>query len=449
VDATGHVRKKRWRVPLLIVAVVLVMIAAAFAWYSRDDAPPDDADLRLIRETIPDEENAFTYIKQAVDALNLPEDYDEKERIRDLIEPDQWDEALAAEVLGRNEKALELMAQAAQCARCQFPEVTGFDTRLPYLSPCRDMARLGAIRAEQLLRQGKENEAFDQVMVGLRFGHRIQDSANCVVTYLVGVSVTGLAKGQIESILPRTSLTADQLKPYIAELGDYRPSERGLINAHKTEYAVQARLVDDFAAGRRTFGSMSFEAETGESCQHSGVRAFLIRARNTFTLKPNRTKRLFASTMRLFIRNAPRFYADIEPYAPWEMPETRDERLKLAFDGNSCGVILHAMLTRSLRHVAAVKARADSSISAMQMLIALRCHQLERGDLPDALDELVPAYFESVPLDAFDGQPLKYSKEKRIIYSVDTNLIDDGGQHELDRTLDQDAGRDWVWKIEF
>ena len=34
---------------------------------------------------------------------------------------------------------------------------------------------------------------------------------------------------------------------------------------------------------------------------------------------------------------------------------------------------------------------------------------------------------EAVPLDPFDGQPLRYSKERRIIWSVGENLRDDGG----------------------
>jgi len=34
---------------------------------------------------------------------------------------------------------------------------------------------------------------------------------------------------------------------------------------------------------------------------------------------------------------------------------------------------------------------------------------------------------DQVPTDDFDGQPLRYSRERKIVYSVGRNLKDDGG----------------------
>ena len=44
----------------------------------------------------------------------------------------------------------------------------------------------------------------------------------------------------------------------------------------------------------------------------------------------------------------------------------------------------------------------------------------------------MPEYIEAVPLDDFDGQPMRYSKPKRVIYSVGEDLQDDGGDEEKD-----------------
>ena len=43
------------------------------------------------------------------------------------------------------------------------------------------------------------------------------------------------------------------------------------------------------------------------------------------------------------------------------------------------------------------------------------------------LDDLVPAFVEAVPRDPFDGQPMRYSAERRIVWSVGKNLKDDNG----------------------
>jgi hypothetical protein len=47
--------------------------------------------------------------------------------------------------------------------------------------------------------------------------------------------------------------------------------------------------------------------------------------------------------------------------------------------------------------------------------------------MPSSLEELGPQYLKEVPLDPFDGQPIRYSPEKAIIYSVGDDLIDSGG----------------------
>ncbi len=49
--------------------------------------------------------------------------------------------------------------------------------------------------------------------------------------------------------------------------------------------------------------------------------------------------------------------------------------------------------------------------------------------LPDSLAELVPKFLDRVPVDPIDGQPLRYRKTARgyCIYSIGTNLQDDGG----------------------
>jgi hypothetical protein len=70
--------------------------------------------------------------------------------------------------------------------------------------------------------------------------------------------------------------------------------------------------------------------------------------------------------------------------------------------------------------------------AALVTLLALRCHQLETGELPASLAELVPRYLKAVPLDPHDGQQLRYSRDRRIVYSVGEDLKDAGGAADTD-----------------
>lgn len=61
--------------------------------------------------------------------------------------------------------------------------------------------------------------------------------------------------------------------------------------------------------------------------------------------------------------------------------------------------------------------------------LAVKRYQLQNGALPDSLGQVVPRYLPAVPLDPYDGQPLRYRKEpdKFVVYSVSENGRDDGG----------------------
>jgi hypothetical protein len=62
-------------------------------------------------------------------------------------------------------------------------------------------------------------------------------------------------------------------------------------------------------------------------------------------------------------------------------------------------------------------------------MIALERFRRARGRWPERLSELVPAYLRELPVDPFDGRPLRYRRlaDSVIVYSIGSNGIDDGG----------------------
>jgi hypothetical protein len=61
--------------------------------------------------------------------------------------------------------------------------------------------------------------------------------------------------------------------------------------------------------------------------------------------------------------------------------------------------------------------------------LAVRAYQVETGELPDSLEELVPRYLNAVPRDPFRDAPLQYWRmaSDYIVYSVGADGQDDGG----------------------
>ena len=78
--------------------------------------------------------------------------------------------------------------------------------------------------------------------------------------------------------------------------------------------------------------------------------------------------------------------------------------------------------------------------------LAVAQFRQQTGKLPDSLDELVPNLLDTLPLDPFDGQPLRYAaaSDGCRIYSVGVDGIDQGG-----REGDASEPLDIVFEIEF
>jgi hypothetical protein len=88
---------------------------------------------------------------------------------------------------------------------------------------------------------------------------------------------------------------------------------------------------------------------------------------------------------------------------------------------------------------------------AVIVLIAARLYEMDHGEFPADMAALVDAgYLDAVPVDPFDGAPLRYllTDDEVVVYSVGENATDDGGHdgrygnwRECDE-CDSDCGHD-------
>jgi hypothetical protein len=76
----------------------------------------------------------------------------------------------------------------------------------------------------------------------------------------------------------------------------------------------------------------------------------------------------------------------------------------------------------------------DRTVATTRLLIAeaaLRAYQLERGELPDRLEQLTPDFLARLPVDPFDpdAEPLRYvrSDDGCVVYSIGSDGKDNGG----------------------
>lgn len=79
--------------------------------------------------------------------------------------------------------------------------------------------------------------------------------------------------------------------------------------------------------------------------------------------------------------------------------------------------------------------------------IALKRYHLQHGAYPDKLDDLVPTFLPSMPVDFMDGKPLRYQLRPDgdfLLYSVGEDGIDDGGDPRPPASAPNGTSRSWL-----
>jgi len=118
------------------------------------------------------------------------------------------------------------------------------------------------------------------------------------------------------------------------------------------------------------------------------------------------------------------------------------------FDAEFGGTWMASLIGRTIR----IEAARRVVIAA----IALKRFQLKHGAWPQTLGELAPEFVASVPIDPYDGKPLRYHPNTDgtyLLYCVGENGIDDGGDPTNTTSGPPNSNwgwqypkaRDWVW----
>jgi hypothetical protein len=427
-----------------------------WAVMSIDELPPPDDDLRVVRLEIPDDQNALTYFQQAIDKLDLPKD-DEPEmdspapprKVKPLPgeEPEpnappptrkqrwdaltkgevEWDQPIADEVLKRTAEALALWKRCLAAPHYQMPqpERYTYNNQLPCCWPHLALANVVSIRSRDRARRGDHEGALGDALKLVRFGQQVETGKGCLVEYLVGLTLKGMGDFLMREQVKTCTLPSARLRHYAAELARYPCVGQGLAHAWRVEYACQVSAIEDICSGEASLADLKTIGAAGPKRGPPGPAVRLLwRGLRVPIFKPNRTRRLFAETMRKMVEDAPKSYKEIRHI---DTDEQEFRPLLAVLRGNVIGDDLYRMLITGVRGAHKFKCVANVELAATRTLLAMKAYKLDKGRLPETLEQLVPDYLDAVPIDDFDGKPLRYNAAKKIIYSVGEDLVDGGG----------------------
>lgn len=88
--------------------------------------------------------------------------------------------------------------------------------------------------------------------------------------------------------------------------------------------------------------------------------------------------------------------------------------------------------------------RSRVFLDMTKVMVGLAAYEKEHGHYPENLEELVPEFFKTVPLDRYSNGPFQYDvvDGEVVLYSVGDNRIDENGEYGYSKNGEQND--DWM-----
>jgi hypothetical protein len=323
-------------------------------------APPSDADLRIESAPVPADANGFLRLGEAAAAIRLASE--ERARIGGPT-AGAFDPAEAERIAAANEAALGLLDSAIRAPGFASGRLRDAG---PEIEAWRALANLSALRAGVRARAGDATGAIADATAPIALGRRLAADPHCGIGCAVGAfALKRIGTGALAAALPLLRPSADESRALVRTI---------------------AGGVTDPAAWRATW-AVEYQ-----------------RMKNAFG-RPNDSE---AAELALAAAQFRVIRAQVGgPCAAWLRPR-------------GSGLLRIGDFDFAVFEIK--RCFSDTDVAAAEALVALRAYAVEHGGLPATLDALVPRYLDAVPLDAFDGTPLRFDPERRLLRSVGSDL---------------------------
>jgi hypothetical protein len=331
-----------------------------------------------------------------------------------------WAELPAAEkLLARYQSSLILLHQAAeQGGQARFPTAfqKGWAMLLTHCQNLRTASRLLVLEAHVRAHRGDAHGAVQSIEAALAVGHSLKNEP-LTISQLVRMACDDNARSHFRDLLPQVAFSEEDLLRLQAKLEgiEYRSG-------------LQRALI-----GERVLGSMAL----GDPGQLTATGGAPQAVEYLLPLFGAGAQRVYLQTMDESIRAA-----DL----PWPQAIGEAKRIEsqlatqqeAAFAINRLKYILSGLVTTSSESIFVATARQTADNDGTLATIAIELYRKQHGVFPEHLGQLVPERLKFVPLDPFNGRPLRYvpAENGYIVYNVGQDGIDNGGVGDETRRPD-------------
>jgi len=405
----------------VLIAIPLVVIPGWIAMNRTDLPTANDADLTVPTWEILPPRNGFDSFAEATELLDWPEGADE--RIQAARAGEEWDPEWVEEMTNRNARAMASLDQGIDAPAFVLPPFNSEseDELLDPLIGVQRLLKLSGAQARLHLADGDYDDAIESALRGLRSGRRISGAEGVdLIGLMFATAHQGIGLADLNHVVRAVPLTREASGQLIAELEALRWSGADWNRGWAAEYRFLKASIEKVEADH-----LSAETDSAMAWVWQVVP-------ESYLWQPNRTLSSLADMYRDRQRKAALSCRDAYSSVA-NRDEERTLRLaKILLSPNPAGGILVEIATPNFERFDLKRCHNATKFSLLQVLIALKAHHDEHSGLPTAIEDLVPDYLDRLPEDRFDGAPVRYARERAVIYSVGDDFTDSGGGEAFD-----------------
>ncbi|MFT5882309.1 MAG: hypothetical protein ACI9FG_000810 [Crocinitomicaceae bacterium] len=385
---------------IFVFLLILMLYLAKFA-----DQPIDDfSDLEPVLTEVPQEENGFPLLIAELNTLSIIPEYEELTNGMGT----KTEYILAFEKLYKsNPQSLERISQAI--AKPYIQEPVSFDMAIEYLS--MNLIYLSKILSARI----HYHQANQQPVEALETYNKLKSlsvkytkSDGAIVIHIIATHL--LKQLQVEQfhLLTHGTLDSEHLfeDAYFTEL--LTTSYTNTINCECRWINSALDNISGDPGGQLTKFSSNGIAQA-------------------FFYQPNKTKNTSTEILRLTKQLPASDYSQRKVIGK-KISDLLPKKNTFILSGNYIGNEIIAQGGGGYDRFESNFTILILKNRTLNLLLSLRSYSSDHANkLPDNLADLVPQYIASIPLDPFTDKPLLYSKKKKLIWSLGSDLHDNLG----------------------
>lgn len=317
--------------------------------------------------------------------------------------------------LQTNRTALRYFHEGARLSKARYPVsfISGFSTLLPHLTKIKDGSQLLRLEALSHTVENRPEAAVAASTAALQLGHSLANEPT-LISFLVQCACYNITCESVKNCLNRHAFPPESLKTLAAGLESAETSlhlQRAMVGERANGMGIFTMSVDQIntmmLSTPTSWERIGFSLYESSGLRQKDLQIYLKYLNRYVEASTNQNAQLLT------------IVDQIEQDADKELTD------------NKLGTLLTGLVLPALSKVPGKKLISQANLRLTRVAALIHAYQAEHhGQLPEKLADLAPDYLTDVPLDPFDGKPLRYQHDGDSfkIWSIGLDQIDQGGQ---------------------